>query len=531
MKKLLSNIKHDMPASVVVLLVALPLCLGIALGSKAPLFSGIIAGIVGGIVIGAISGSQLSVSGPAAGLTTIVAAAITKMPAYETFLLAVFMAGIFQFVLGALKAGILGDYVPNSVIKGMLAAIGIILILKQFPHLVGYDKDYLGDENFAQGNDENTFSGLYHAIYAITPAALVIGAVSLFLLIAWETSVMKKAKTVQLLPAPLVVVLVGTLLNEWFLRSKPGFALQQEHLVTLPVAGSLGEFSSFFSFPDFSALNNPVVWTTAITLAIVASLETLLSIEAIDKLDPYKRVSPTNLELRAQGIGNMVSGALGGLPVTSVIVRSSANVNAGARSKMSAILHGVLMLACVLFIPGILNKIPLSALAAILIFTGYKLAKIPTLREFYKKGWDQFVPFVVTILAILFSDLLVGIIIGILVGLFFMVRSNFRSSVMLVNDAHNYLFRLRKDVSFLNKPLIRTKLETIPENSYVIIDATRADFIDKDVIDVINEFLAHAHLKKIRVEIKKSMHKQMHLLFRVPGQEITQTLGNSSSNH
>jgi MFS superfamily sulfate permease-like transporter len=274
-----------------------------------------------------------------------------------------------------------------------------------------------------------------------------------------------------------------------------------------------------------------VVWTTAVTLAIVASLETLLSIEAIDKLDPYKRVSPTNLELRAQGIGNMVSGALGGLPVTSVIVRSSANVNAGARSKLSAILHGVLMLACVLFIPGILNKIPLSALAAILIFTGYKLAKIPTLREFYRKGWDQFVPFVVTILAILFSDLLVGIIIGILVGLFFMVRSNFRSSVMLVNDAHNYLFRLRKDVSFLNKPLIRTKLETIPENSYVIIDATRADFIDKDVIDVINEFLAHAHLKKIRVEIKKSMHKQMHLLFRVPGQEITQSLGTPSANH
>ncbi len=245
----------------------------------------------------------------------------------------------------------------------------------------------------------------------------------------------------------------------------------------------------------------------------------------------YKRVSPTNRELRAQGIGNMVSGALGGLPVTSVIVRSSANVNAGGKSKLSAILHGILMLLCVLLIPGLLNKIPLSALAAILIFTGYKLAKIPMLKEFYKKGWDQFMPFIVTIVAILFTDLLVGIVIGIFVGLFFMVRSNFRSSVLMVNDNNNYLFRLRKDVSFLNKPLIKYKLESVPKNAYVIIDATRADFIDKDVIDVINEFLAHAHLKNIRVEVKKSLHKPMHLLFRVPGQEILDELSPRVTKH
>jgi MFS superfamily sulfate permease-like transporter len=291
--------------------------------------------------------------------------------------------------------------------------------------------------------------------------------------------------------------------------------------VTLPIAGSLQEFGGFLSFPDFSALNNPLVWTSALTLAIVASLETLLSIEAIDKLDPLKRVSPTNRELKAQGLGNMVSGALGGLPLTSVIVRSSANVNAGGRSKMSAILHGLLMLVCVLFIPALLNKIPLSALAAILIFTGYKLAKIPMLREFYKKGWDQFVPFMVTILAILFTDLLVGIVVGIIVGLFYMVRSNFRSSVFMVNDQNNYLFRLRKDVSFLNKPIIKRKLESVPADAFVIIDATRADFIDKDVIDVINEFMTHAHLKNIRVEVKKSLHKPMHLLFRAPGVKIT----------
>jgi MFS superfamily sulfate permease-like transporter len=531
MQNYLKTAKQDIPASIVVLLVALPLCLGIALGSKAPLFSGIIAGIVGGIVVGTLSGSHLSVSGPAAGLTTIVATAITNLPTFETFLLAVFIAGIFQVLLGIFKAGILGDFVPNSVIKGMLAAIGIILILKQFPHLVGYDKDYLGDESFRQADNENTFSGLYHAISSTTPAAIIIGAIALAILVVWELPFLKKSRFTQILPGPLVVVFMGVALNGIFLRSGTGFALQAEHLVSLPVAGSLEEFSGFFFFPDFRALNNPVVWSTAITLAVVASLETLLSIEAIDKLDPYHRVSPTNRELRAQGLGNMVSGALGGLPITSVIVRSSANVNAGAKSKMSAILHGLLMLVCVLFIPDLLNKIPLSALAAILIYTGYKLARIPMIREFYQKGWDQFVPFVVTILAILFTDLLVGIIIGILVGLFFMVRSNFRSSVLMVNDRSNYLFRLRKDVSFLNKPLIRRKLETVPPDSFVIIDATRADFIDKDVIDVINEFLAHAHLKRIRVEIKKSLHKPMHLLFRVPGQEIQEQLGAQPQNH
>lgn len=521
MNKLLSNFRNDAPASIVVLLVALPLCLGIALGSKAPLFSGIIAGIVGGIVVGSLSGSALSVSGPAAGLTTIVAGAIGTLPSFEAFLMAVVIAGVIQFVLGMLKAGILGDFVPNSVIKGMLAAIGIILILKQFPHLVGYDADYLGNESFSQGGDENTFTTILHAVKSITPAALVIGAVSLALLILWESAYFKKIRLLQMVPGPLVVVIVGTVMNAVFLRNRPDFALQQEHLVSLPVADSLGAFAGFLSFPDLSMLSQPGVWTTAFTLAVVASLETLLSIEAIDKLDPYKRVSPTNRELRAQGIGNMVSGMLGGLPVTSVIVRSSANVNAGGRTKASTILHGVLMLVCVLLIPGLLNKIPLSALAAILIYTGYKLAKIPLLKSFYQKGWDQFVPFVVTILAILFSDLLVGIVIGILVGLFYMVRSNFRSSVLLVNDRNNYLFRLRKDVSFLNKPLIKQKLESVPPDSFVIIDATRADFIDKDVIEVINEYLAHAHLKNIRVEVKKSLHKPMHLLFRVPGAEIS----------
>jgi MFS superfamily sulfate permease-like transporter len=299
----------------------------------------------------------------------------------------------------------------------------------------------------------------------------------------------------------------------------PAIALNSSHLVTLPVANSANELVSFFRFPDLHHINNPVVWSTAVTLAIVASLETLLGIEAIDKLDTYKRVTPTNRELKAQGVGNMVSGLLGGLPLTSVIVRSSANFSSGAKTKMSTIYHGIMLALCVVFIPTILNKIPLSALAAILIFTGYKLAKISLIREFYNKGWDQFVPFMVTIIAILFTDLLVGIVIGIFVGLFYMVRSNFRLSVLVVNDDNKYLVRLRKDVSFLNKPIVKRKLEEVPENSYVLIDATRADFIDKDVIDVVNEFMQHAHLKNIRVEVKKSLHKPMHMLFKTPKTE------------
>ena len=516
MKKYFQGVGSDLPASIVVLLVALPLCLGIALGSGAPLFSGIIAGIVGGIVIGLLSGSQLSVSGPAAGLTVIVATAILKLQVYEAFLLAVVMAGMIQLILGFVRAGVIGDYIPNSVIKGMLAAIGFILMLKQFPHLVGYDADFVGDETFAQGDKQNTFSEMFQAINFITPSALIIGGVSLVILILWERKFIKTHKILQLIPGPLIVVLAGVGISEYFRISQPVYALETKHLVSLPIATDMHSFFSFFTFPDIHFLNNPDVWITACTLAIVASLETLLGIEAVDKLDPLKRVTPANRELKAQGIGNIVSGLLGGLPLTSVVVRSSANVSAGAKTKVSAIMHGVLLLLCVMLIPGLLNKIPLSALAAVLIFTGYKLAKVSLFKEFFQKGWDQFVPFVVTIAAILLTDLLIGIVVGIIVGLFFMVRSNFRSSVFVVNDQNNFLIRFRKDVSFLNKPIVKKKLEDVPENAYVLIDATRADFIDKDVIEVVNNFLWHAHLKNIRVEIKKSAHKPMHFLFQQP---------------
>ncbi|PWU04704.1 MAG: hypothetical protein C5B52_01005 [Bacteroidetes bacterium] len=512
MKNILKNAGSDLSASIVVFLVALPLCLGIALASGAPLFSGIIAGIVGGIIIGTFSGSHLSVSGPAAGLTVIVASGIGKLPVYEAFTLAVTLAGIIQIILGFAKAGIIGDYIPGSVIKGMLAAIGLTLILKQIPHLVGYDANFEGDESFIQNNKENTFSGIFNALNFIAPAAAVIGIASLLIQIIWEKFLVKKWKIFALLPAPLVVVLVSVGINQFLIQSGSPLSLKNGHLVSIPVAESFGSFVSFFTHPDLQFITNIKVWTVAVTIAIVASLETLLNVEAADELDPYKRVTPTNRELKAQGVGNFVSGLLGGLPVTSVIVRTSANVNAGAKSKFSTIFHGILLLICVAMIPGLLNKIPLAGLAAVLIYTGYKLAKPAVFKEFYRNGWDQFVPFLVTIVAILFTDLLIGILIGIGVGLFYVMRSNFRTSVMVVHDENKVLVRLRKDVSFLNKPIIKNKLELVPENASVLIDTTRADFIDKDIVEVINDFMKHAPLKNIRVEIKRSQYNPQHQL-------------------
>lgn len=501
----IKNLRADFPASIVVFLVALPLCLGVAMASNAPLFSGLIAGMVGGMLIGLLSGSHLSVSGPAAGLTAIVAAAVLKLPSFEAFLLSVVICGALQLVLGFIKAGVIGDYVPNAVIKGMLAAIGLILILKQFPHLIGYDANYEGDVSFKQANNENTFTGIINAFRSITPVALIIGVVCLAFHFAWEKVTARSKGFMKMIPAPLLVVLVGVGINLGFGALESAAALKPEHLVSIPIANSTGEFFSFFTFPDWSQVLNKEIWITGLTLALVASLETLLSIEAIDDLDPYQRVTNKERELKAQGVGNMLSGLIGGLPITSVIVRSSANVNAGAQTKMSTVYHGALLLLCVAFIPAVLNLIPKAALAAVLIFTGYKLAKPALFKAFYKKGWDQFLPFAITIGAILLTDLLIGVLIGIAVGLFFIMRSNFKTSVFVVNDDNKYLFRLRKDVSFLNKPIIKNKLEEVPENAYVLIDVSRADFIDKDIVEVIEDFAIHAPLKDIRVEIKRSV--------------------------
>jgi MFS superfamily sulfate permease-like transporter len=503
-KSFVDNLKCDIPASIVVFLVALPLCLGVALASNAPLFSGLIAGMIGGIVIGFLSGSHLSVSGPAAGLTAIVAVAILKLPSFDAFLLSVVICGMLQIVLGYVKAGVLGDYVPSCVIKGMLAAIGLILILKQFPHLIGYDKDFIGDESFIQPDNETTFSSIGLALRSITIVALIIGVVGLAFQILWEKIVSNKKGFIRLIPAPLIVVLLGIAINE--IARSNGSSLTSDHMVNLPVAASAGEFFSFFTFPDWSSVANKEVWISAITLALVASLETLLSIEAVDDLDPFQRVTNKERELKAQGVGNMISGLIGGLPITSVIVRSSANVNAGAESKISTISHGILLLLCVALVPNFLNLIPNAALAAVLIFIGYKLAKPALFRMHYKKGYDQFLPFVITIVAILFTDLLKGVVIGIVVGLIFVLRSNFKSAVFVVHDELKYLFRLRKDVSFLNKPIVKNKLEQVPENAHVVIDISRADFIDKDIIEVIEDFMIHAPLKNISVDFNNHKH-------------------------
>ena len=512
MKKLYTHLGNNLSASIVVLLVALPLCVGIALASGTPIFSGIIAGIIGGIVVGQLSGSHLSVSGPAASLTFVVSAMIIKLGSFETFLLAVLIAGAFQILFAFLKGGIVGDYIPNAVIKGMVAAIGIILMMKQIPHLLGYDADFEGDESFLQDDHNNTITTILTAVNFLTPMSVLIGGVSMVVLIFWEQFNHKSNKWIHYVPGPLVVVLVAVVLNTYGAGLFNMLPLEQKHLVWLPVANNVQEFVSFFTFPNFHEIGNPEVWLAGFMLAVIASLETLLGIEAIDKIDPLKRITPSNKELKAQGIGNIISGLIGGLPITSVIVRSSANVSAGAKSKQSTIFHGVLILIGVALIPYILNKIPLSAIAAILIVTGYKIARINIFKEMHQKGLNQFIPFCITIIAILFSNLLFGIAIGIIASVIFIIRGNFKSAILMIQDNNQYLIRFRKDITFLNKAIIKQKLESLPNNSYLLIDIRKADFIDKDVIDEINDFLCHVHLKNISVSFSLHEYNPNHLL-------------------
>jgi len=496
---LAKNFKKDFPASIVVFLVALPLCLGIALASGAPLFAGLLTGIIGGIVVATFSGSQLSVSGPAAGLTVIVLSAITNLGSYEGFLLAVLLAGVMQVILGMLKAGTIANYFPSSVIVGMLAAIGIILILKQIPHAVGYDADFEGSERFRQADDKNTFSALASALGGINMGALVISSLSLLIMIYWP-----RIKKVSSVPAALIVVISGVLLSLTF--SGTSLALAQDHLVQIPVVESFSELTGLFTMPDFSRIGDQQIWITAATLAIVASLETLLSIEAVDKIDPIKRVSPTNRELVAQGIGNMTSGMLGGLPLTAVIVRSSANVNSGGRTKMSAIYHGIWLLLSLLFIPGLINMIPLSCLAAILLVTGYKLANVGLFVKMWKSGKDQFIPFAITVLAVVFTDLLTGVAIGMAVGVFYVLRTNLRNpyfyQIERNGDQKVIRIRLAEEVSFLNKAAIQYTLTHLPKESTVVIDGRNSRFIDKDVLEIIHNFKHNAYTKGIIVMLE-----------------------------
>jgi len=484
----LNSLTKDLAAGLVVFLVALPLCLGIALASGAPMVAGIVSGVVGGLLVSLLSGSHTSVSGPAAGLVAVVLGQVAALGSYEAFLVAVILAGAIQVLLGALRAGFIAAFFPSSVIKGLLAAIGLILILKQIPHLVGHDADPEGDLGFLQPDGKNTLSEIFSALFDFQPGALLLGLLSLAVLLAWDRSRLKRT----LIPAPLVVVLLGVAVNLVFKATGSSWLIGPSHLVQLPTVAGFGDFLHSLPSPDLKALGNPAIVMAAVTIAVVASLETLLNLEAVDKLDTRKRVSPPNRELLAQGAGNIVSGFLGGLPLTSVIVRSSVNINAGAATRLSAFFHGVLLCLLVLFAPRWLNEIPLASLAAVLIVTGLKLASPALFRQMWSEGRSQFMPFVVTVLAIVFTDLLVGVLIGLGTGLTFILHSNYRRPLLRFMERHvsGDVLRIEfaNQVSFLNRAVLEQALDSVPADGHVVLDARSTDYIDPDILDLIEDF-------------------------------------------
>lgn len=501
----LSNLKSDFPASIVVFFVALPLCLGIALASGAPLFSGLIAGIIGGIVVGLLSGSSIGVSGPAAGLAAIVLAAITTLGSYENFLVAVVIGGVIQIIFGILRLGIIGYYFPSSVIKGMLCGIGIIIILKQIPHFFGYDHDPEGDWAFFQVDGENTFSEIFQTINHISPGATIIGVIGLAILLLWSNVLSKKGEIFNYIQGPLVAVILGIV---YFALTKDNgiYAISSEHLVNIPVPSNFDSFLSQFSSPNFSAISNPEVWIVGFTIALVASLETLLCVEATDKLDPNKNTTPTNRELLAQGTGNIISGLIGGLPITQVIVRSSANIQSGGRSKTSAIIHGFLLLIAVVAIPTLLNMVPLSVLAAILLVVGYKLANPAVFKSIYLQGWKQFVPFIVTVVGIIFTDLLVGISLGLAVGIIVVLYKSYKNSHFLniidkSNGKQRIKMTLAEEVTFFNKGAIIKELNRIENNTYLELDIRNTRYLDNDIIEILEDFAFQAKERSIDIKL------------------------------
>ena len=504
-KGFFSQIKSDFPASIVVFFVALPLCLGIALASGAPLFSGLIAGIIGGIVVGALSGSKIGVSGPAAGLAAIVLTAIGTLGGFENFLVAVVLGGIIQLILGFLKAGVIGYYFPSSVIKGMLTGIGIIIILKQIPHFFGYDADPEGDFAFFQVDGQNTFSEIINTINYIQPGSALIGIIGLAILLLWENVLSEKGRIFKLIQGPLVAVLAGIAFFN-LTRGSAALSISDTHLVSVPVPEDFSSLAGLLTFPNFAALANPEVWVVGFTIALVASLETLLCVEATDKLDPHKNVTPTNRELLAQGTGNIVSGMIGGLPITQVIVRSSANIQSGGETKASAIMHGFFLLISVVLIPNLLNMIPLSVLAAILLVVGYKLAKPQLFKTMYTLGWKQFIPFIVTVAGIIFTDLLVGIGLGLLVGIIVILIKSYQNSHFLHmegEDMHagKVKMTLAEEVTFFNKGAILKELDRLPEDSFLELDVTNTKYLDHDVIEILDDFILKAEERNIRVKV------------------------------
>lgn len=505
LKKYLGNyLRHldkDVSAGLVVFLVALPLCLGIAVASGAPPFSGVISGIVGGLVVAVVSGSQLSVSGPSPAPTVIVAGAVATL-GYNGLLTAIVLSGLMQIAMGYLRVGIIAAIFPSAVIKGMLAAIGIILIMKQFPHAVGYDADANSDLSFLDEDTRTTFSVFFDSLTAILPGETLVALVSLAILLLWETRLIRSNRILALVPSALLAVVVGVAINYLARAFVPTMSVTSEHLVILPKMAGPIDFVREFSLPDFGRLIDPQVYGVAATLAIVGSLEALLTLEAIDKLDPLRRVAPTNQELKAQGLGNLISGLIGGLPITAVIIRSSANINAGAQTKVAAFVHGLFLMLSVIFFGALLNMIPLACLAAILLITGYRLARPSLFIDQYNRGLNQFIPFMTTIVAILATDLLKGMGIGLAVGLFFILKENYHSAFTVTRNGSNYLLRLQKDVSFLNKGPLRETLLEIEEGSNMLIDGSRSTFIDQDILETLQDFIKSAHTSNIRVELK-----------------------------
>lgn len=492
--------KHDLPAGLSVFLVALPLCLGIALASGAPLYAGILSGIIGGMMVSLLSGSQLAVSGPGAGLTTLVAASIISLGDYKLFLLAVMVAGLFQLLLGLFKLGAIANYFPSSVIKGMLAAIGIILVSKQIPLALGYDKPDFWTSGFIQLFSANNFFGnIENFNLHITRGAILISIISLLVLILLQQPFAKKLKVI---PAPLLVVAFGIIANIIFTNIASDFSLKQTQLVNI----SSNIFENI-SYPDFSKIFSTFeIWKYGILIGLLATLETLLCVEAVDKLDKRNRITPVNRELIAQGIGNMTCGLLGAIPITAVVVRGAANVDAGGRTKLSAFTHGLFLLLAVLVFPFLLNKIPYASLAAILLITGYNLTKPKLYRNMWSLGRQQFIPFMITIIVILSTDLLLGVSIGLLISIYYIVQSNFKIEYNITLTQNlgikTQYIKLNHNVTFLNKVKLRKTLDEVPEYSNLTIDGSESRLIDYDILEIISEF----HTKA------KDRHIELHLI-------------------
>jgi MFS superfamily sulfate permease-like transporter len=514
--------KDDLPASLVVFLVALPLCLGIAQASGVDPIAGVIAGIVGSIVVGLLSGSIVGVSGPAAGLAGIVISYMIQLQDYRIFLIVLVLSGVIQLLFGLLKIGVIAAYIPFNVVKGMLAAIGLLLFLKQIPHGLGFDRDAMGDMSFSQMDGQNTFSEIWIAIQHPHYGAIVVTTISIFVLITWEKPFIKKLPFISRVPSPLLVVLLGITLNAVFPHLSSDLILQDSHLVNIPSYKTVGKLIKHVPNPDFKYAYMLIsefrkdelieLLTMAFTIAVVSSLTCLLTVEATDRLDPLKRVTNPDRELRAQGIGNIIAGLIGGLPVAQVVIRSAANVNAGAKSKASAITHGVLLLIAVLTFPKALNLIPKASLAAILLVIGFKLTNFRLFINMYKLRKRQFIPFITTVLAILLTDILSGILIGLVVSIYFIIRTNRTQEPFDVkisrsdNPDREFTadYWLHQEVNYLSKRVISKSLKDIPENSEITIYGTESKYISGDVIDAIFEFEQHiAPRKNIKISFKR----------------------------